>query len=43
VLVRPDGFIAWRSTRNDDEPAEALDDALHRLGLGTSGNAEQAS
>lgn len=43
VLVRPDGFIAWRSSRNDDEPADALHDTLHRLGLGTSGNAEQAS
>jgi hypothetical protein len=28
VLVRPDGFVAWRSRTESDRPAEALATAL---------------
>lgn len=31
VLVRPDGFIAWRSRAGADDPAAVLDSALARL------------
>jgi 2,4-dichlorophenol 6-monooxygenase len=31
VLVRPDGHVAWRVQSLPDQPAEALDAALHRL------------
>jgi hypothetical protein len=30
VLVRPDGFLAWRSAGADDDPARALRGALAR-------------
>ncbi|WP_454813280.1 FAD-dependent monooxygenase [Labrys neptuniae] len=39
VLVRPDGFVAWRSPQGETEPAEALSDAVHLLGLGAAENA----
>lgn len=32
VLIRPDGFIAWRSAAGGDGE-RALDDALGRLGI----------
>ena len=38
VLIRPDGFIAWRRTSFDEHAAAALDDALGRV-LGRSGRA----
>ncbi len=30
LLVRPDGFIAWRARRMDEDPLRALDDAFAR-------------
>lgn len=33
VLVRPDGFIAWRSVGGVDDPVAAVDDALTRIGI----------
>jgi putative polyketide hydroxylase len=30
-LVRPDGFIAWRAERGDEDPAGSLESALSRL------------
>jgi 2-polyprenyl-6-methoxyphenol hydroxylase-like FAD-dependent oxidoreductase len=33
VLVRPDGFVAWRARRKPADPASALLDAATRLGL----------
>jgi putative polyketide hydroxylase len=31
VLVRPDGFIAWREREQAADPESVLDDVLHRL------------
>ncbi|MFC6883222.1 MULTISPECIES: FAD-dependent oxidoreductase [Actinomadura] len=31
ALVRPDGYVAWRSPSLPDSPATALADALHRI------------
>ncbi|MFI6886152.1 FAD-dependent monooxygenase [Streptosporangium canum] len=36
VLVRPDGYVAWRSASPGGDPAALLTGALHRL-LGTAG------
>jgi putative polyketide hydroxylase len=33
VLVRPDGFIAWRSVVEVDDPVAVLTDALARIGI----------
>lgn len=31
VLIRPDGFIGWRTEKTETYPVEALEQALHRL------------
>ena len=31
VMVRPDGFIAWRSERQEKEPERAIEQALSSL------------
>jgi hypothetical protein len=33
VLVRPDGFVAWRSRGAPAEPMAALRDAMARIGM----------
>ena len=35
VLVRPDGFVAWRSRTRDTEPERTLGNVLLQLGLST--------
>lgn len=42
VLVRPDGFVAWRSSPDESKP-DTLYAALRRLGMGMTGNADQVS
>lgn len=41
VLVRPDGFVAWRSSQAETKPARALSATLRHLGLGLVGNGER--
>lgn len=43
VLLRPDGFVAWRSPGGEPRPDTALISALRRLGLGTAANREPVS
>ena len=31
VLVRPDGYVAWRSNAMPDDPAKALTDVLSKI------------
>ena len=38
----PDGFVAWRSSPDESKP-DTLYAALRRLGMGTTGNADQVS
>jgi 2-polyprenyl-6-methoxyphenol hydroxylase-like FAD-dependent oxidoreductase len=40
VLIRPDGFIAWRHATSSDG-ARALDEAFERLGVRTAVNTEE--
>jgi hypothetical protein len=40
VLIRPDGFIAWRHA-NPADGARALDDALERLSITRAVSAEE--
>ncbi|MFT4131741.1 MAG: FAD-dependent monooxygenase [Labrys sp. (in: a-proteobacteria)] len=42
VLVRPDGFVAWRSSPDESKP-DTLYAALRCLGMGMTGNANQVS
>jgi putative polyketide hydroxylase len=39
VLVRPDGFVGWRSRGSQPQPTRVLDDVLRSLlGLGPAGD-----
>ncbi|HEY0754190.1 MAG TPA: FAD-dependent monooxygenase [Ktedonobacteraceae bacterium] len=41
VLVRPDGFIAWRAVTTEQHPAEAIEQALRLQFVQTAGKAQK--